>query len=306
MPVLANEIVDMVNRVYINGVETVTEESFYRQDDVWGHVAIPNSRHEFKKLRNGSIAHSTSATIDKFGIRTSPASHRIRKKKHLLLLDSSTVFGEGLKDDETLSHIINMRSDIYEAYPIAFYGYGPQHMWLHFKEGKLPQQIKEKKGSAIILTHQNEIQRIFGSPAVMSFASRFPQLKETLPGNFILDGRFDNKGSYWQRLLAKYCVPYMLCSSKIAFFDTGVSDEQYQIAARVFESISEMYRNQFDVENVTLVWRGDEKGLKNFEKYSNIKIIPQKWFQNTFSDGHMSPESTKDLANSFFDAGLVQ
>lgn len=208
LPLLAQEIIETSNRLLDeNGMESITTESIFRQDDVWGHVAIPNSRHDFKKTVNGSVVHSTSATIDKHGMRISSASHRIRKKKHLLLLDSSTVFGEGLKDDETLSHNINLRSNIYEAYPIAFYGHGPQHIWLHFKEGKLPQQIKEKKGSAIILTHENDIQRIFGSPAVLSFASRFPKLKETLPGLFTLDGRFDNAGSYWQRLLAKYCVP---------------------------------------------------------------------------------------------------
>jgi hypothetical protein len=119
----------------------------------------------------------TNGTADENGFRQSPSSGRKGKRKHLLLIGGTSIFGRGLKDDETVSHLINQRSRDYEAYPLAYFGFGLQHAWIRFTDGNLPKQVRFRGGRAILLADENSILKLFGAVEVLSHKRNLPVLR---------------------------------------------------------------------------------------------------------------------------------
>ena len=293
-------------RIYGAGTETIVRGAPYKTDEIYGFKATPNSHHELIKLKDGKEMHRTMATIGNDGLRKSSASHRPGKTKHILLIDSSMVFGEGLNDEQTLAHLINLKSNTYEAYPLAYYGYGPQHAWLSFKQGKLPQVIREKKGKIIFFTHEGDILRFFPTINTMIYIAQHPYVEEVALGNFVYRGNFLNSGPWWQKLVFKYCIPVMFCADLTTRFNANISDVQYAIIGRLFEDIEQMYKKQFDVEDFKIIFLGYGSEAKKLARHTKIEIIPIfDGDRDTHSDGHLKPEGMQKVADFLFKLKLI-
>lgn len=295
------------DRFISNGIEHIIIGTALLQVEDYGYVALPNSYHEWIQLIDGREISRTTATIDKDGFRISSASHRPGKSKHLLLIDASMIFGEGLNDEQTMAHLINLKSNIYEAYPVAFYAYGPQHHWLGFQKKILPKLIREKKGRALMFTHEGDIMRFFGAISTLSHTSKFPFVEETSPGNFAYRGNFIDSGIWWQKLVIKYCLPYDFCAGRmIRFASKEPSDEQYAIIGRLFDEIERMYREQFDVEDFKIVWVGGEPGFTKLMEHTKVKVVaflPKS--RETGESGHLKPKGMQSAVDFLFDSKLI-
>ncbi len=298
--------VKTVQHKNLTGYETIGRGFESQPDDIYGIIAVPNSYHETIKFKNGKETLNTAATIDKDGFRNSSASRRLGKSKHLLLINSSMVFGEGLVDDETLAHLINLNSNTFEAYPLAFYGYGPQHAWLSFKHEKLPEKIREKKGLAILFTHRADILRFFPTIGTMTESARMPFIEEESIGNFVYRGNFINTGNWWRKLVFNYCIPIMFCAHLTRKFKFDPSDEQYAIIGRLFEDIERMYKKQFDVEDFKIIFLGPRSQARKFAPHTKVEVIPlSNLRRDLFTDGHLKARGMQKITNFLFDAKLI-
>lgn len=295
--------IDDAGDEYIYKGQVVVEDSFF------GHIPMPNTSHEIIKIRNGKELHRTQVEIDKNGFRLSPASHRQLKSKHLLLIGSSSVFGEGLKSDQTLFHLINIRSKVFEAYPLAFYGYGPQHAWLNFKLQKLLKVIRQKKGRALLFIHEGDFARFFGMAHTLSYTAKYPFIEE-IDGQFVFMGNFLNNGRWWQKLFLKYCSPFRFCSKLFTNFTSKtIKKDQLAILGRLFEDIEKMYREQFDVEDFQIVWKGSEYYSQQLEAVTKVKItnyyyhVYQK--KHSYPDGHTNSKGMRLISDFLFENKII-
>lgn len=293
-------------KLHASGEEVITVGQVSATDAILGQKAIPNSKHTITKIKDGKVISETFANIGENGFRISSASHLPGKTKHILLIGSSTIFGEGLKDDETLSHNVNQRSKVFEAYPMAFYGSGPQHIWLQFKAGNLPKKIKEKRGRALIITHIREFDRFFGTVSTLPYTASFPYVKETSLGHFEFAGLFQDSGDWWQKIIIQICLPVRSCAAFLPRLESNRSDEELAIIGRLLKEIEKMYREQLDVENVQIVWKGSKILAEKISKYSQMKVITTEGMsEETNADGHSTANGVKNFTDFLFDKKLV-
>ena len=296
-----------IRQVDASGYEVIIHGPRLTNDETYGYIAVPNSTHEIIKLKNGREVYRTQATIDENGFRKSSASHLHGKTKHLLLVDSSMVFGEGLAETETLFHLINTRSRDFEAYPVAFYGYGPQQAWLRFQQKKLPLQVKEKSGRLLFFTHEGDLQRMFGSMSKLNYIAAFPHLEKDASGHFQFLGNFANSGTWWQKFILNYCLPFHFCADWTTRFDgEELTPGQYVAAGSLLNEIGQMYHDQFAAEDLTVVWLGRESNAAKLQSGTKFKIVNFLGKESdAHADGHRTPEGIKRLADFLFEKKLI-
>lgn len=261
-----------------------------------------NRTTEISKRIEGKLIYNVIYTVDKNGFRTSQASHLPSKTKHFFIIDGSVAFGEGLNDDQTIHHLINTRSKTYEAYELGFLGSGPQHNWLIFKNKFLPKLVKEKRGSAILITQGQDFRRLVGTIDHLIYSSRFPNLVEVTPGNFERHGNFKNNGTFLQRIFSNLCVPFFLCKTFMTKTYKNPDESQIALAARLFDSIEKMYREQFDVEDFRILWVGGDE-VKIFHNLSKIKTIHVPF--DRFDESHPSALGTKQIVDYLFAEKII-
>lgn len=271
--------------VAVNGYEVEMIGAQPIPDRFYGIIPAPSSETEVIKYMNGKETLRYKYSIDLHGVRKSAASHRLKKSKHVLLFGGSQVFGENLNDDQTLAHKINERSRDYEAYPLAYFGYGPNHAWLRLDQNGLKNLISQKKGSAFIFTHENDINRFFGKPEHLLYAAEHPQIVESAFGHFSYAGSFQTSGTFFQKLIIKFCVPYLFCRNLAMGSMSDVTDEELQIISRLFKDIEKKYKEQFNVERFVIVWSGDSKYVAELQKLTSMEIVSYQ-IQQKFVDDH--------------------
>lgn len=86
---------------------------------------------------------------DDFGRRIIPLSNKDARNRHFVILGGSTVFGMGLRDEETLSYYIGRGSQKVTPYNYACDGYGPQNAYAQVKSGVLQNEVPEEEGEVV-------------------------------------------------------------------------------------------------------------------------------------------------------------
>lgn len=255
------------------------------------------------KLVKGKQIYDVIYHLDEYGMRTTSASGLAGKTKHFFLIDGSVAFSEGLADESALIDLINRRSKTFRAYDIGFLGHGPQHNWLAFYEGTLKNKIVEKNGAAVLISHDQDIMRFIGAPDHLAYAAHFPYIAETSPGKFELRGTFESGGSFKQKFLIKTCVPFLFCRTQMTKWFSSPSEEEIARAARFFNSIEKMYREQFSVESFTIMWTGTDSTVEILKKYvrAPVKII----HYDRFDSNHPSALGAKQIVDAFFAEKLI-
>ncbi len=259
---------------------------------------------EYTKIKNGKQVFSAKYTVDDSGFRISPSANLKGKTKHFFLIDGSIAFGEGLNDNETIHQIINKRSKIYEAYTLGLPGEGPQHNWLRFNSLHLKDQVSQKTGSALFITHEADIGKFTGAVGTLPFGRNFPRLIEQAPGKYYNAGTFLESGTFLQKMLLNHCIPYNFCNDWLSKLSQPISNDEIAAGARLINELDKKYREQFKVENSKVLWLGSEPGRRIFKLNSNLEVI--RIFYNSFEgDAHPNKEGAEEIADALFRKKLV-
>lgn len=86
---------------------------------------------------------------DQFGRRIIPLSYKETRSRHFVILGGSTVFGMGLRDEETLSYFLGRGAQKSTPYNYACDGYGPQNAYAQVKSGVLQNEVPEEEGEVV-------------------------------------------------------------------------------------------------------------------------------------------------------------
>jgi hypothetical protein len=237
------------------------------------HRAFEHHNVFFGGKNHGQVSEITPITADENGFRLGPHSRRPGKRGHFFLIGSSEIYGEGLKGEETIAELINQRSSRFEAYPIAYFGWGPQHSWIRFKVGDLPKQVPFTEGRAVLVLNDFTIGRIFGDPKSLLYAAQAPLLQEVSRGTFEVQGTFSTTGSWLQRAQINYCNPFYFCQSIVAMQEFKPKLSQLETAGRLLDDIDRMYRSQFKVEEFTILWNGSDKVMAALRPLTKVKLL---------------------------------
>lgn len=267
------------------------------------HPFIDGETH-VTKLKNGKVVYKVTYTINKDEIRTSNASGKKRKSKHVFIVDGSVAFGEGLNDDETIAHHLNERSKIFEAYEIGFLGHGLQHNWIRFKERKLHKIVPYQSGSAVFIMSGQDVRRLVGTLDHLTYAAEFPHISEVSEGIFEHKGTFANSGTFIQRMAIKYCLPLDFCKNWMRMFTGEPNEDELEATARFFNSLVRLYRDEFKVENLAVIWTGTPEGAEIFQKYTNIKVIHFDSYDR-YPDQHPTAKGAKQIAELLIRENIV-
>jgi hypothetical protein len=109
--------------------KAVTQMSFYNAGEVWKNIG--QDRYVVsKKMDDGTVIYEAHYTLIKDGLREFEPRP---KRKKILLLGCSFVFGEGLNDDETLMYYLKNLLQDFEIVSIARPGWGPNDVLLFLR-----------------------------------------------------------------------------------------------------------------------------------------------------------------------------
>ncbi len=255
------------------------------------------------KLIKGKEIYSVIYHVDEMGFRTTKNSKIAGKKKHLLLIDGSVAFSEGLEDKHSLIELINNKSKVFHAYDIGFLGNGPQHNWVLFKSGQLKNYVKEKSGLAVLISHDQDIKRFVVSQDHLIYAGKFPNVIETSKGQFIQKGTIESDGSFLQKLLLKTCVPFLFCKSLLTKDIIPPTSDEVAKVARLFKNLEGMYREQFNVENFVIVWTGSDGVLETLKKHTDLKIVTIDY--ERMDSNHPSEKGASQIVDQLFNYKII-
>lgn len=255
------------------------------------------------KLKEGRMVYSVDYRIDKDGFRETAGMKRPGKSKHFFLIDGSVAFGEGLKDEDTILDKINHRSKVYRAYGLGFLGHGPQHNWVTLSGDLLPKKIREKKGAAVLISHDQDIRRLSGAIDHIAYAAHFPNVVEVSPGVFENRGPFEESGTWLQKTLIKVCVPFHFCRNHLTRFYSAPDEKQIEKAAKLFESMEKLYRQKFDVESFTIFWTGSDETYRFLQSKTKIPFV--KFRFEVGESMHPSAEGASQIVEKLFDEKIL-
>ena len=267
------------------------------------HPFIDGETH-VTKLKNGKVVYKVTYTINKDEIRISKASGKKGKSKHVFIVDGSVAFGEGLNDDETITHHLNEKSKIFEAYEIGFLGHGLQHNWIRFKEHKLHKIIPYQTGAAVFILSGQDVRRLVGTLDHLTYASEFPHIAEVSEGIFENKGTFANSGSFIQRMAIKYCLPRDFCKNWMKMMGGDPTEEELEATARFFNSLVRLYRDEFKAESVVVIWTGTPDRAQIFQKYTNIRVIHFDSYDR-YPDQHPTAKGASQIADMLLKENIV-
>ena len=296
--------IDANQRIHVsNGVEFEVNGTVSLPDPILGNKLVPNSKCEMKKYINGKLYSTWTMNIGANGLRVT-SDKNLNRKKHLLLIDGSFIFGDNLNDNETIPFIVNKKSKEYEAYAIAFTGYGSNQSWLTFKSNELKDKVTQKKGRAIIFSSEPNIRRFFGTIEHLAYNSNHPRIVENMPGEFVHVGTFEKNGDWLQQFISTYCVPYTTCRDLAASVKLRATKEQFKTMGRVFKSIAQLYRAQFDVESIQVSWIGPD-APKELVEESGLEFVTMSVVSKA-PDGHPSNEDNHRIVDFLFKKKMIE
>jgi hypothetical protein len=278
------------------GVEITLETfNFGKKYHFAPHLPCVDCYVKATKLVQGKQLYSVIYHLDEDGFRTTPHSYNPEKQKHFFVIDGSVAFSEGLDDKDSLIEQIGLRSKKFNAYDVGFLGHGPQQNWLVFHNRNLQTKIKEKRGSAILISHDEDIRRFVGTSNHLIYAAHFPHIVETSTGVFSEEGTFESDGTFKQRMLIKFCVPFTFCRNQMIKNSTLTDAEEIALSGRMFNDIEKMYRSQFNVENFVILWTGSDYALEVLKKNVHAKIIKANY--ERFDSNHPSAHGVDQIVS---------
>ena len=133
----------------------------FQTDDTYGYSMVPNSTSSITVTREGKVVYDVVYSIDAYGGRATPPANNGRIA--IILAGDSFNFGDGLRDDETLSFFLQKKSANRLRVPnIAVTGYG-MHQVLRQLELDVPSRYGVTKFDWLVLSVvDNHLERVNG------------------------------------------------------------------------------------------------------------------------------------------------
>lgn len=149
------------------------------------------------------------------------------------------------------------------------------------------------------------MKRFFGKIENLSYTGKQPRIIESKPGYFEHIGSFETAGSFLQKSVLNFCVPFLFCKKLYYGKKSDLSEDEFQTASRLLMDIEKMYKEQFQVEQFIIAWCGNHEYLPRLKKNTSVNIIrfdPK----SKFYDGHPKADAWGEFINYLFANKIIK
>lgn len=167
-----------------------------------GWALKPDSTVRCRTTLGDQVIYDMSCRTDEAGRRVTPcASSGGGAFSVAAFFGCSMTFGQGVRDEETLPARFCAHAPGWQAFNYGVSGYGPQHMWLQICKNEALREFSERSGVVVYSFIDHHLERLLGTPSVLSaWVHPMPWL-ETEDGRIVCRGTFRDRSPF----LSFYC-----------------------------------------------------------------------------------------------------
>jgi hypothetical protein len=219
------------------------------KDKGLGYAAHPGARVRSVRKAGGKTVYDAVYSIDRYGRRITPAASGIRDG-YLVYFGCSTLFGEGVNDDETLPAYMARLLPGYVHYNCGFPGYGTHQMLALLESDAFRPGIPGDHGAAFYFFIDSHISRAIGSLTSVSWGADTPCYELDRSGAPVLQGTFKTahpvKGFFY-RILNRSGIMHGRDFPKIR-------ESHLRLVCSIIAKSRDEYRKKFDSDRFYVVF----------------------------------------------------
>lgn len=169
-------------------------EGIVHGEDVLSYWLTRNGTVRCTAQSSEQLVYDVHGKTDAAGRRLTPCTATVGDDAPVAaFFGCSMTFGQGVQDEETLPARFCAHAPGWQAFNYGVSGYGPQQMWLQIcKKGAL-KEFSGRRGVAVYSFIDHHLERLAGTPSVLS-AWAYP-----LPWLETDNGRVVYRGTFWDR-----------------------------------------------------------------------------------------------------------
>lgn len=264
-------------------IDSAKEGSFYAIAESGILVPKPDFKGSVKGFlhETGKEVYSVQLTTDRYGRRFSSESgvNSEKRKKHLLVMGCSYVWGDWLSDHQTLPWLINQSQKKYYAYNLSFQGYSAADILARIDQTDFLEAIEPQEGRAVFIFFEDHLKRFFGSMSTMGvWGDHLAYYKEVQPFDFKFQGTHGFARPLRLKIYRWVSSLNLVRLLKIDF--PVITQSFYEEYARFLKVIERRYHEKFGPNNqfsIALYPDGSsdidyEKLISAFKKY-NLTVM---------------------------------
>lgn len=170
------------------------------QDGILGTEVAPNSTVHCTAIKGDTVIYDATCAIDSRGHRITPCGASGEASNVALFFGCSFTFGQGVADDETLPARYCAHAENTVSYNYGMAAYGPQQMWMQIKNLGVLEEYAGREGIIVYTFFGDHMNRLVGSPAILS------QWPYPPPWLEVRDGAVEYLGTFRDRSPLQYLL----------------------------------------------------------------------------------------------------
>jgi hypothetical protein len=269
------------------------KDYYFRTDDILGYAPHKNVKANSKKYQGEQLLFDVDYTIDENGLRKSPPFNSSAVDESILFFGCSMVFGEGLRDEETIPYQLGeLSGGKYRIYNFGFHGYGPHQMLSAIENGLVQNILADGKNPKNII-YIGLVEHALRSAGKISWGEHAPRyaLKD---GKVYRAGRFDDGVFYENPFLAKsfFYVKKSFIYQKIAEKRRVMDDQDLQLfVALIKQSQRELAKIYPTCKFNVILWNNNK-----YQEYAQVitgfkeKNLEISWINEILPDYDANPK----------------
>ena len=253
------------------------------RDSIRGKIPPSDRRFSSRKVVNGMEVFDVIYTTNHQGLRVSP--HDIKPMKFrsdvrdIVCFGCSFVWGQGVKDNQTMSYLLEDMSDgKYRTHNLAYIGYGPHQSLRILETGELSKYVSSDKPLiGVIQVFGDHVNRVSGNYPSVLYGIGGPQYVLESTGKVKYKGPMDdNANSRWMHkpwfiYLHMSVLFQRAVESHWLGWETTQADQDLLLAiiAQTREEFLKKYGDRF----IVILWTADYDPNYNY-LYYKLKQSP--------------------------------
>ncbi|MBX9767435.1 MAG: hypothetical protein K2X47_09215 [Bdellovibrionales bacterium] len=233
-----------------NGIQHLQTKSAVVFDSRIGPKARAyfHRRHLMKK--DGQVIYDVESLTDGYSRRITPG--KTHGKNHILFFGCSYVFGEGVRQDETLPYFTAENSKDTIAYNYAFGGWGPNNnlarMQLPFGPGEVP----EVTGLGVYVFLDFHIHRAIAALSTARFTHNFPRFVLSEDNQVIRSG-FNRTDDPLRFHIYEWLTNSWIAQKLKLDWPLVLQEKHYAYTARLIQQLKNEYQKKFPGQRFLVV-----------------------------------------------------
>ena len=236
----------------VSAQESSSQAYYDLTSRIYGWTLNPNLTVTVTRFLEHWPIYEYTLRTDNFGRRVVfPANENLHKKKFLIYLGCSAMFGQGLEDEETLDYQLTRRLKRYQSYNYSVPGYGLGHVLAQAQNIDFAKQIPQRQGLIVYLYPTFHIDRMVGGLETIDWAGGLPYFR--LEGDKLVRDGFVHEERYIYAAAERlYNRTFFRRRFNLAW-PFHIDRDDLELACKAISEVKQLILSQFDESRFLLV-----------------------------------------------------